>query len=78
MKAGRITGVALLCEEHGLIALPKPCRHGHIFALCAFMGIDPEPCEQGFVTSEGRFIDRKQAAQLIGFEKPELFSEDIW
>jgi hypothetical protein len=41
-------------------------------------------CEQGFVTSHGRFVNRTEAAQIayhsgqIKKEKRKLFSEDLW
>ncbi len=74
----KIMGVALFSVNHGIIALPKPHRHHHLFALCAFIGIDPEPCEQGFTTNDARFVGRREAAKLVNFEKPELYSEDLW
>lgn len=27
MNEEKITGVGILSQQHGLIALPKPCRH---------------------------------------------------
>lgn len=86
----RITGVALLTHNGVLWSLPAPKRHHHIFALAAFMGpLDepPEPCEQGFTTNTGRFVDRKEALAIAqAADQPirkhgnihELYSEDLW
>ena len=60
----RITGVALLTEDGRLFALPKPNRHGNLFALADFYGQDAEPCRQGFATSTGRFVDRTEAMTI--------------
>ena len=41
-------------------------------------------CEQGFVTDNGEFVNREQAAQIacecgqISVKKSELFSEDLY
>ena len=71
-------------------ALPRPARH-HILINAwndahfanGEAGRIPDH-EQGFVTSEGRFVDRATAADLayragqIGRKKRSLFSEDLW
>lgn len=82
-----ITGVALLAEDGRMWALTEPARHGTLFALTAFQGEDAEPCTQGFVTSEGRFVNRIQALHLatesgqrmrnLGAHT-QLYSEDLW
>lgn len=69
-------------------------RHGYIIQQMVDVGfLDPESGsqrvsfeEQGFVTSEGRWVDRKEAMQLaidagqLEYREqfPELFSEDLW
>ena len=82
-----IEGVAILSDRGAMIALPRPCRHHHLFSLAAFMGVDPEPGLQGFVTSRGRFVTRKQALSIAyAANQPirksgnvsELYSEDLW
>lgn len=42
-------------------------------------------CEQGFVTDDGKFVDREEGLkiaiecnQLINEPRAELFSEDLW
>jgi hypothetical protein len=82
-----ITGVALFRKD-GLVSLPKPHRHHHLFALIALLGIHDfqEKSAQGFVTSLGRFVDREEglavailASQVkMNDRKRELFSEDLW
>lgn len=83
----RITGVAILDERDRLWSLPPPHRHHSIFALAAFCKDDAEGGTQGFTTSAGRFVDRKEArriAEAAGQEprrtgtSDELFSEDLW
>jgi hypothetical protein len=84
-----ITGVAILTKAGSMISLPKPHRHHHIFALAAFLGVDMNDGKQGFVTTNGAFVDRKEAQRLVishgqqnrrsgNTESKELFSEDVW
>jgi hypothetical protein len=65
-------------------SLPRPARH-HVLvqAWCLAHYRDGEPGripehEQGFVTHDGRFLDRYEAARLAGHDRPQLFSEDLW
>ncbi len=83
----KITGVALYINETGSIwALPKPARHNNLFALAAFLNQQAEPATQGFMTSEGRFVNRADAMiiaakslQLIkNIDSKYLYSEDLW
>lgn len=87
--AETITGVANLYEGGFLIALPKPHRHYHLFATAALLQIPLEDHVQGFTTSEGRFVDRKEARKIVeaagqpnrksgSQNSDELFSEDVW
>ena len=79
MMPETITGVGMLTEKHGLIALPAPLRHSHLFALMALLNLDPFPEENGFVTNLGRYITRKEAFALTGKGRGgETFSEDMW
>lgn len=81
--------VAAAIQIEGVtISLPRPARHGEVL-ICVNMLL-PDVYQgretQGFVTSEGRFVNRVQAFQLAWKEKqiisdrtgPELFSEDVW
>ena len=83
----RITGVALLTDDGALWSLPKPARHGKLFALAAYSGVNAEPCLQGFTTSAGRFVGRIEARKIADAmgqilagarSHSELYSEDIW
>ena len=82
-----IVGAAIRYKEL-IITLPKPNRHHHILQLMFNLGIKGGGEFQGFITSEGKYIDRKEAI-TIAMEagqckngKPELgymlFSEDLW
>ncbi len=84
-----ITGVAILTKAGEMISLPKPYRHHNIFALAAFMGINLDDGSQGFVTTNGAFVNRTEAQRLVmahgqenrrsgNAESKELFSEDVW
>lgn len=85
--------VAAAVQYDGVtFSLPRPARHGQV--LHCIEDILPENslphvC-QGFLTSEGRFVNRVQAKHLAHMAKqpqirPEnerhgrdLFSEDLW
>lgn len=67
-------------------AVDPPERHCDIIRAYARATGNPLPAGsvQGFVTSDGRFVDRAEAA-VIAFKagqidkpKDELFSEDLW
>jgi hypothetical protein len=83
----RIVAAAIQIENV-TISLPQPARHAQVIA-CAYEYLDIEPGRetQGFITSEGRFVNRIEA-RVIAFranQNPrrtgsdcELFSEDLW
>lgn len=59
-------------------SLPRPAYHVHI--LRAYSDVWQKPVgehEQGFLTSTGRFVDRFEAAYLVG-RVGALYSEDLW
>jgi len=68
-----------------LYTRPRPSRHSDIIH-----GIHEETGAlnifglQGFMTSEGRFVERPEAAKIAGaskqikYNKRNLFSEDLW
>jgi hypothetical protein len=68
--------------------LPPPNRHHHILLEIYHETGDivRDPALQGFITTTGRFVTRKEAAQIVvesGQIKepkwpPVLFSEDLW
>ena len=89
----RIVAAALRSINMVVHTLPPPARHHTIIQVMhEAVPYSARDCEQGFVTSEGRFVDRHiawllavGAGQLDGrFERRnsegcnELFSEDLW
>lgn len=74
----------------GNITRERPARHGDLWALLP-RGLTPDDPDvvHGFMTSRGRFVDRREAARLVvetgqgsprvyeGYV-PALFSEDMW
>jgi hypothetical protein len=72
-----------------VLSLPRPARHHDIIrSMTGYrIGFDPSLMIQGFLTDEGRFMDREMAAthavihgQIIrlGFQPDKLFTEDLW
>lgn len=82
--------VAALQIDGVTLSMPRPARHHTVFhAIDGWWGhLDySPPHKQGFVTSEGRFVERKEAAKIAETAgqiikkhgpKDELFSEDCW
>lgn len=83
-----IFAAAIKDSEGSPVHLPRPARHHDIIRAMVDSGHEaPITGEQGFVTTRGRFVDRKEgleiatkAGQLIRKTPPEdvLFSEDLW
>jgi hypothetical protein len=82
-----IVAAALLDPATFMIAtLPRPARHHTIMHALVNRGVNPISWEQGFLTSNGRFVTRnvaEQVARLTGqLTKPLigsiLTSEDLW
>lgn len=76
---------AACCYQELIYSVPAPGRHHNILFLL------PAPerhlCEQGFLTSTGRFVPRipaRDIAYMAGqltkesLHSRELFSEDLW
>lgn len=71
-----------------VFSVPPPKRHHDVIRLIVDMGGEtPVSGEQGFVLSDGSFVDRyeaykvaKRANQLISRSGsgPKLYSEDVW
>jgi len=87
----RIERAAINYDDVGVVSLPKPARHHHIIG--ARYGVDktvtggPDRAVQGFITSEGRFVDRVEGLRIARAAKQVvrkqgnphmLFSEDMW
>lgn len=90
MSSERIV-MAAWRENGAIYAVERPGRHHTVFHRMGEVGRvsseNPLACESGFITSEGRYVDRKEgciiakaAGQII--EKhggaDTLFSEDMW
>lgn len=78
---------AALLHESGIHSVEPPERHYHIIKNLAKQGFDiPIKGKQGFLTNKGRFVNRKEAADIAlkaGQIKnliapPNLFTEDLW
>lgn len=88
-RTEEIACVAIKYPDIGVLALPAPARHNHVIWTRLFIDGKPTRGEavQGFLTTKGRFVDRKKAlaiatakGQIIhkhGNEN-ELYSEDMW
>lgn len=66
------------------LSLPRPHRHHDLIRWHAQITGKHGSGRQGFITSAGGFVDRKQAAQIafdarqIELPKSMLCSEDLW
>lgn len=80
---------AAILYNGSLWTLPKPARHCDILTYMIECGVSTPIAgdDQGFITDEIKFIDRKQAvshAKACGqivepkFQQNALFSEDLW
>lgn len=82
----RIISVAI--SAFGIVAsLPAPARHGDVLRkLYDFNPIAIGGDSQGFLTSAGRYVNRRDAADLALaagqvdklISAPDLYSEDLW
>lgn len=73
-----------------IVTLPPPSRHQNLVLAAETSGIragDIEEKHRGFLTSQGRFVDRREALELAypqnqTFKKPiphaVLTTEDLW
>lgn len=80
---------AAVSTPYGIITRERPARHGDLWGLLprGLASNDPD-CIHGFLTSRGRFVNRKEAGDLVlatGQGAPStrittghLFSEDLW
>lgn len=85
-----IACVALKYPDIGVLALPAPARHHHVMWARRFIdGRPSHPIEatQGFLTTQGRFVDRKAGLKIATARgqiihkhgnPTELYSEDMW
>jgi hypothetical protein len=70
-----------------IFTMPRPARHHHVLQGMFDLGArspeilsEPPFYEQGFMTSAGTFVDRREAAKIHPPKngRDELFSEDVW
>ena len=88
----KIVAVALKSKQGLIFTLPAPARHGHVISYMNYDQIKEHPltAEQGFLTDEGQFINRKQAMYVATeanqilehmehkLPKNELYSKHLW
>lgn len=84
-----IIGVAIIGYDGNVYSLPKPNRHHHVIHMMVKQYNHPIPIngEQGFITNEGKFVNRIEAKVIAvnnnqltsrAGNEEELFSEDVW
>lgn len=71
-----------------IVSAPDPARHGEVLTGLRYLGVTTvvQPREQGFLTAEGHFVGRREAADIALLSgqierlkwPPELYSEDLW
>lgn len=74
-----------------ILTAPPPARHHVLFLAMEDMEANRGgPENSGFLTSTGRYVDRREAFRIAtdarqrlarrpgGYDGPELFSEDVW
>jgi hypothetical protein len=83
----KVVATALLMKGGLVLSLPRPARHWHVQTAAVELGISlVGNHEQGFLTSEGRFVRRAparvmafKAGQLAGKPISKVFtSEELW
>jgi len=84
-----IQAAAIKAPDGTVYSVPQPGRHHNVIALMVEHGL-PIPIKgvQGFITTEGRFVDREEAlpiarenGQLKAYKHNPvslLYSEDMW
>ena len=93
-KQETIEKAAISSKEGAVYTLPRPNRHPQLFehydelrtVSAGGLLLTRAGQKQGFVTSTGRFVDRREAGKIAlaaGQVKrldhpPELFTEDLW
>jgi hypothetical protein len=82
--------VAAACTVYGaIISLPPPSRHHTLLRIISELNPDIGALgedSQGFLTSTGRYVGRREAAEIALESKQvekiqvpyKLFSEDLW
>jgi len=87
IEGERLVAAALLIGPELVISLPRPARHCDVMRAAADLDLDVLGAEQGFLSSEGRFVRRcsgarriaERAGQLIRKPISNVFtSEELW
>lgn len=82
----KIVGVAIK-KDQIVYCLPKPFRHHDVIEMMIKIYGESKPFQnQGFVTEDWRYFDRKTAAEYALYygqckkliSPPRLYSEDLW
>jgi hypothetical protein len=80
-----IVMAAIKTSSVNVASVLKPGRHKDVRAHLEKHGYKTGPTAEGFVTSEGRFVDRVEgkeialtAGQIKDMARQELHSEDLW
>jgi hypothetical protein len=59
----RIVAVAIRRDDL-VLTIPRPARHHHIFHAADAAGFPLSHFDQGFVTSDGLFVEREEARRI--------------
>jgi hypothetical protein len=88
LEGEKIVAAAICMNKNGLVvSLPRPARHHNVHMAAVELGMEiVGEHEQGFLTSEGRFVRRaparriaQAAGQLKGDPISNAFtSEELW
>ena len=78
-----ITVETAALQQDGIVyTLPRPARHCDIIHQVVKQGVSLVGSRQGFVLSDGTFVDRYQAAgqtdEVNGSQIGKLYTEDLW
>ena len=90
----KLVGVAIIDEQGKMFHLAAPARHGDLMSFIYTNHITDwdeakawvSQASQGFITADGRFVDRYTGGVLARQNKqinklqhpPQLYSEDLW
>jgi hypothetical protein len=84
----KIVAAAIKLSSGAIITRPPPARH-HTLLLDAGTKEESHRAEQGFLTSEGEFVNRQDAWCIVMISMPKmrvnpsqtegtLYTEDLW
>lgn len=83
-----IACAAILADDGTMVTVPRPGRHHHLIFAMTHNGHGPiGPDAQGFSTTRGRFVDRREGLAIasamgqVVHKHPSydmLYSEDMW